>query len=108
MVAPWLSIGELARHTGLTPATLRVWESRYGFPEPSRSAGGQRCYQDHVVDQVRQVLADRAAGLALPVAVDRARAGAPEGQTSVHASLRRRHRHLPVHRFTKRALAALS
>lgn len=110
MVASLLSIGEVARRTGLTPATLRVWESRYGFPEPTRGPGGQRCYADQVVDQVRQVAADRAAGLALPVAVERVRAGTGRGRglESVHAGLRRRRPDLPVHRFTKRGLAALS
>lgn len=108
MVQSWLSIGEVARRTGLTPATLRAWESRYGFPEPTRGAGGQRCYADHVVDQVRQVVADRAAGLALPVAVERARADVAHGHPSVYAGLRRRRPDLPVHRFTKRGLAALS
>ena len=108
MVVPLLTIGEVARRTGLTPATLRVWESRYGFPEPTRGAGGQRCYEAEVVDQVLQVVADRAAGLALPVAVQRARANSAHGHDSVHAGLRRRRQDLPVHRLTKRALAALS
>jgi DICT domain-containing protein len=108
VVESWLSIGEVARRTGLTPATLRIWESRYGFPEPARGAGGQRRYADHVVDQVRQVIADRAAGLGLPAAVERVRADIAQGHPSVHAGLRRRRPELPVHRFTKRALGALS
>ncbi len=108
MVATWLSIGEVARRTGLAPATLRVWEARYGFPEPTRGAGGQRCYADDVVDQVRQVVADRAAGLALPVAVERVRGAGAQGHTSVHASLRLKRPDLPVHRFTKRGLSVLS
>jgi transposase-like protein len=33
-----LSIGELARQTGVPAATLRSWEDRYGF----RARGGSR------------------------------------------------------------------
>ncbi len=61
-----------------------------------------------MIDLVRQVVADRAAGLALPVAIERARAGSDHGHGSVHAGLRRQRPDLPVHRFTKRGLAALS
>ena len=37
-----LTIGELAGHTGLTPQQLRMWETRYGFPEPIRLPSGLR------------------------------------------------------------------
>ena len=40
-----LSIGELARQTGVPVATLRSWEGRYGFPRPQRLAGGHRRYE---------------------------------------------------------------
>ena len=51
---------ERARHpirvvsdrTGLTPATLRAWERRYGVVEPGRSEGGQRLYSDADVDRL--------------------------------------------------------
>jgi len=36
----------VARRTGLTPATIRAWERRYGAVEPARSEGGQRLYSD--------------------------------------------------------------
>jgi DNA-binding transcriptional MerR regulator/methylmalonyl-CoA mutase cobalamin-binding subunit len=36
----------VARRTGLTAATIRAWERRYGAVEPSRSDGGQRLYTD--------------------------------------------------------------
>lgn len=36
----------VARRTGLTPATIRAWERRYGAVEPERSSGGQRLYSD--------------------------------------------------------------
>jgi DNA-binding transcriptional MerR regulator/methylmalonyl-CoA mutase cobalamin-binding subunit len=36
----------VSQRTGLTPATLRAWERRYGVVEPERSEGGQRLYSD--------------------------------------------------------------
>lgn len=103
-----LTIGEVARLTGLAPATLRVWESRYGFPDAVRTAGRHRMYHGEVVEQVRQVVAARRAGLALPAAIERVRAAAGRPDPSLHALLRRRSPSLPAHRLTKRGLTALS
>lgn len=36
----------VAQRTGLTTATIRAWERRYGAVEPTRSDGGQRLYSD--------------------------------------------------------------
>ena len=36
----------VARRTGLTAATIRAWERRYGAVTPVRSEGGQRLYTD--------------------------------------------------------------
>lgn len=108
MTDPSLSIGEVARLTGLAPATLRVWEARYGFPVALRSNGGHRMYPGEVVEQVRQVVADRRGGLALPAAIERVRAAAGRPDPSLHALLRRRSPSLPTHRLTKRGLTALS
>lgn len=38
------SIAAVSKLTGLSCHTLRVWERRYGFPEPLRSASGHRRY----------------------------------------------------------------
>src|SRR4051794_18834803 len=46
-------IGAVARMVGLAPPTIRTWESRYGMVVPERSAGGQRLYSRHQVDQLR-------------------------------------------------------
>jgi DNA-binding transcriptional MerR regulator len=37
-----LAIGELAEQTGLAAGTIRIWESRYGFPTPARNPSGYR------------------------------------------------------------------
>lgn len=42
----------VAQRTGLTPATLRAWERRYGVVDPGRSDGGQRLYSDADVDRL--------------------------------------------------------
>ncbi|MES2934786.1 MAG: MerR family transcriptional regulator [Pseudomonadota bacterium] len=38
------SISDVERDTGLAKETLRVWERRYGFPQPLRDALGERVY----------------------------------------------------------------
>jgi len=43
---PRHAIRVVARRTGLTAATIRAWERRYGAVTPSRSDGGQRLYTD--------------------------------------------------------------
>lgn len=42
----------VARRTGLTPATLRAWERRYGVVTPARSPGGQRLYSDEDIERL--------------------------------------------------------
>jgi DNA-binding transcriptional MerR regulator len=39
----------------LAPATIRTWETRYGYVVPQRSGGGQRLYSRDQVDQLRFV-----------------------------------------------------
>ena len=40
------------QRTGLTPATLRAWERRYGVVQPGRTEGGQRLYSDDDVERL--------------------------------------------------------
>jgi MerR family transcriptional regulator, light-induced transcriptional regulator len=47
-----LNIAALARRTGVAPDTLRKWEQRYGVLHPSRTAGGQRRYDEADVARV--------------------------------------------------------
>jgi len=44
------SIGALGRMLGVSPATLRSWEERYGVVVPERSAGSQRLYSRDDLD----------------------------------------------------------
>jgi DNA-binding transcriptional MerR regulator len=52
---PLFSIGAVARMLALSAATIRTWETRYGFVVPQRSGGGQRLYSRDQVDQLRFV-----------------------------------------------------
>jgi len=51
----WLSIGALARATGIAVETLRTWESRYGFPVPDRKPSGHRVYPVSAVPKLRRI-----------------------------------------------------
>jgi DNA-binding transcriptional MerR regulator len=46
-------IGAVARVTGLSTHTLRVWERRYGVVTPARTPGGSRVYSDADVTRLR-------------------------------------------------------
>lgn len=102
-----LSISDLADRTGVAAATLRSWESRYGFPRPARLAGGHRRYSEADVGAVREVLRHRDSGLALEVAVRRATTDTLRSR-SVYAELRRRHSGLRPQLLSKPSLLALS
>jgi methanogenic corrinoid protein MtbC1 len=52
-----LSIGALARSTGIPVETLRTWESRYGFPLPERKPSGHRVYPVSSVARLRRIAA---------------------------------------------------
>jgi DNA-binding transcriptional MerR regulator len=82
-----LSIGDVVRATGVGEAALRAWERRFGFPAPRREPSGHRRFSPDDVEQILRVLAERERGLALPAAIERARAG-PSPVRSMFARLR--------------------
>jgi DNA-binding transcriptional MerR regulator/methylmalonyl-CoA mutase cobalamin-binding subunit len=47
------SIAAVERETRLSKDVLRVWERRYGFPQPVRDANGERCYPAEQVERLR-------------------------------------------------------
>lgn len=49
------SIAAVEQATGIARATLRIWERRYGFPQPDRDARGERIYPQEQVDKLRLV-----------------------------------------------------
>lgn len=50
-----ISIAAVERDTGLGKDTLRIWERRYGFPQPLRDASGERVYPADQVEHLRLI-----------------------------------------------------
>jgi DNA-binding transcriptional MerR regulator/methylmalonyl-CoA mutase cobalamin-binding subunit len=50
-----LTISAVERELGIGKDTLRVWERRYGFPNPKRDANGERRYPPDQVARLRLV-----------------------------------------------------
>jgi DICT domain-containing protein len=68
-----LAIRDVAERTGLAAGTIRMWEQRYGFPVPQRTASGYRRYRPDDVETIRRVQAYRRTGLSVTAAIERAR-----------------------------------
>lgn len=49
------SIAAVERDTGIGKDTLRIWERRYGFPQPGRDAYGERSYSMDQVEKLRVI-----------------------------------------------------
>jgi DNA-binding transcriptional MerR regulator/methylmalonyl-CoA mutase cobalamin-binding subunit len=49
------SISLISRETGISVATLRKWEARYGFPKPVRNNGYTRSYSEEDLMYLHQV-----------------------------------------------------
>lgn len=58
-------IGELARHSGLTPDTLRYYERVGLLPTPGRTGGGFRVYPPHTLERLRFIKQAQTLGLTL-------------------------------------------
>jgi DNA-binding transcriptional MerR regulator len=111
-IAGGLTISAMAARTGLSAATLRAWEDRYGFPRPRRLEGRHRRYDESDVDRIGRVLAERDAGRSLPSAIALVLQHEPSASeapvASVFAGLRRVRPDLPVHVLHRRTMLALS
>lgn len=69
-----LGIKDMAERTGLAAGTIRMWEQRYGFPEPRRTPSGHRRYCEEDVAVLSRAVALRDAGLSIAPALEQARA----------------------------------
>ncbi len=103
-----LSTAQLAARTGLPAGTLRMWESRHGFPAPLRLPGGHRRYSERDVESVLEVLRLRQQGLSLPAAIDRAQRQDQAAEASVFAGLRRLRPEIAPSVMSKRAVLPIS
>jgi MerR family transcriptional regulator, light-induced transcriptional regulator len=103
-----LTISDVVERTGVAEGTLRMWERRHGFPMPERLPSGHRRYSEEQLELVRRVVVERAAGLSLSAAIERARAHHQAPARSVFATLRRARPDLEVQPLIKPLLIALS
>ena len=103
-----LTIREMAARTGVAQPTLRMWESRYGFPVPERLPSGHRRYPESQVALVQQVARDRDSGLTMRAAIERVQRAAAVPEESIFAGLRRRRPDLVPYTLPKSTLIALS
>ncbi len=67
---PTYNLRAVLKETGLTAATVRAWERRYGLPRPSRTPGGHRLYSPYELATLHWLKARIAEGLTISRAVD--------------------------------------
>ena len=104
-----LAIKDVSERTGLAAATIRMWERRYGFPSPVRTASGYRAYTEDDVDVLRRVVAFRNEGLSLPAALLRAREARPAtDRPSLYGTIVAAGAPVASRRLTKATLRAIS
>ena len=60
-----IKIGELAKRTGATVETIRYYEKEHLLPEPSRSAGNYRLYNEEHIERLQFILHCRTLDMAL-------------------------------------------
>lgn len=102
-----VSIRQAASLTGLSTATLRAWESRYGFPRTLRLPGGHRRYPPDEIELIRRVVQHHAEGLSVPAAVERVLESASR-PASMFAAVRDALPDTTPQRLPKPALIAIS
>lgn len=92
-----LSIGELARRSGIATSALRFWEAEGLVTPTERTASGYRRYDAEAVARVRFVLRAQALGLSLDEVRELLRAADGEGEPAVREHLR----HLLAHKLAQ-------
>ncbi len=86
-----------------------MWEQRYGFPTPERTASGYRRYCAGDVEALRRVQAYRHRGLSVPAAIERAReSGGDCDRPSIYAAVASTYKDLRPQVLRKSTLVALS
>lgn len=81
-IAPVYNLKVVTKETGLTPATLRAWERRYGLFKPQRSPGGHRLYSEDEINLLKWLVEKQKEGLSISRAVDLWRSQAARSQES--------------------------
>jgi len=99
---------EMSARSGVSEATLRMWELRHGFPTPHRRESGHRRYSELDLARVRAVVRARESGLSLQAAIELACSEGDARPPSVYATLRERFPSLEPQLLAKRGLLAMS
>lgn len=66
---PVYNVKAVCQRTGITAATLRAWERRYGLPQPHRSPQGYRVYSERDMAMLFWLLRQTEAGVSIAHAV---------------------------------------
>jgi DICT domain-containing protein len=103
-----LSTAQLAERTGVPAGTLRMWESRHGFPAPERLPGGHRRYRVRDVEHVRAVARLREQGLSMSAAIAQVLRSGESRPASVFAGLHERHSEIRPANLPKRAVLRIT
>ena len=72
---PLYNTAAVVQRTGVPATTIRAWERRYGFPRPSRNAGGQRLYSERDMQAISWLSDQTSHGVAISRAVEMLRDG---------------------------------
>lgn len=67
---PIYNVKAVCQRTGITAATLRAWERRYGLPTPNRTAHGYRLYSERDVAILFWLLQQTESGMSIGQAVN--------------------------------------
>jgi methanogenic corrinoid protein MtbC1 len=67
---PIYNLKAVIKEVGLSPATLRAWERRYGLVMPQRSPGGQRLYSRQDIEVLKWLVERQNEGLSISRAVE--------------------------------------
>ena len=67
---PIYNLKAVIKEVGLSPATLRAWERRYGLLKPQRSPGGHRLYSRQDIEMLKWLVERQNEGLSISSAVE--------------------------------------
>lgn len=67
---PMYNLKAVVNEVGLTPATLRAWERRYGLIKPKRTSGGHRLYSRRDIEMLKWLVKRQNEGVSISQAVE--------------------------------------